>query len=295
MNEYPRKSDGTIDWDKYQKDLIEQRTLTHSNELLPLLEVANKIEWNRFFEHDAAIKEIAKELGSIDKKKFTDLFLSGLHTPYSNMALYCISILRTFPIHELSDELSAQGNCTICDSGVKFHTSDGIEDFYTSCFERYGCSRDIYPMIFVLKIVNNSETPIPTTYDFEIFRQIINTLKTEKCTYREVIKIIKKFEFVKKIEKEIKTNLKNQGKPCGKASIQSEQKIEMILSMLGVSGILHTEKHKGPFYEYRKQTDLPRAGGGRSDGDYPACWWTSEDGIDSDAFDYWFGNYKELR
>jgi hypothetical protein len=58
---------------------------------------------------------------------------------------------------------------------------------------------------------------------------------------------------------------------------------DVIIGILGVCGILQTTDHPGysqSFVRYRDRELPPRR---FTDQDYPACWWTAADGVDSDA------------
>jgi len=64
--------------------------------------------------------------------------------------------------------------------------------------------------------------------------------------------------------------------------------IRSLIEILGCCGILTSEKRTGPLYEYINIASSPRKSN-RSDWSYPVCFWTGQDGLDKDAYDFWFG------
>ena len=69
--------------------------------------------------------------------------------------------------------------------------------------------------------------------------------------------------------------------------------IECLLQTLGFCGILETEKHKSPFHGYINLGTAPKRSH-NSNWEYPVDFWTPADGINREAFKFWFGNYPEL-
>ena len=58
-----------------------------------------------------------------------------------------------------------------------------------------------------------------------------------------------------------------------------------------VKKVMRSETRKGPLYEYINFASCPRKSS-RSDWPYPVDFWTGQDGLNKDAYDFWFGKYE---
>lgn len=56
-----------------------------------------------------------------------------------------------------------------------------------------------------------------------------------------------------------------------------------MIGILGVCGILQTAAHHGYANAYVSKCDRQLPGRRYVDQDYPACWWTAEDGVNDEA------------
>lgn len=70
-------------------------------------------------------------------------------------------------------------------------------------------------------------------------------------------------------------------------------KKKALLETLGYCSILETNEHKGFLKKYTNLASAPRKTHS-SDWNYPVDFWLGKDGINKDAFKFWFGEYKEL-
>ncbi|MHC6203981.1 hypothetical protein ACYULU_12405, partial [Breznakiellaceae bacterium SP9] len=204
---------------------IEAITLTHSPVLTSLFDTARSIDWSALLFHDSAVNALSEEYKKADKQKFTDLFLYSLSGPYSNAGLYALCIAKSFPLHELSTELTQQKNCKVCDSKPNYESDFPSESLLTGIFERSETNdRSLYSLLLMLKTVNNcADLPAPTPEDFEIFKEIISLLKRTDLSAAKTVAEIKKYNFVKKWAHYRKEDMKNQGKPT--SNINSDKYI----------------------------------------------------------------------
>ena len=269
--------------------------------------------------HDEAITKIFYEYESVPKKRYTDLFLSSLTSSKWNSGLYVYAKMKTFPNHnftEREDGLSPKAlaaltdeqklsyqriqPCKICAATRQDNSSSEWQGVSRDVWDdRFyfiaGVSTDnIYNWLYILQRINQNENTLKVTkQEYDMFKEILHCLQnTEPDTkIRDVNKRLKKASFFKPLA----TRMKDGGLKADGISINQtcSYKVQCILETLGVCGILRTEKHKGPFYEYTSPASPPRTSRS-SDWSYPVDFWKGSDGIDWEAFYYWFGDYEEL-
>ncbi|MCL2023095.1 MAG: hypothetical protein FWG82_01850 [Oscillospiraceae bacterium] len=244
--------------------------------------------------HDEAMNRLFSEYEIADQKRYTDFFLSQLSDSNWNSGLYVYAAMKTFPKHVFSSEETHTNRrtdpCHICSS---YRENINDESKYHTCFFVAGLkANDIYKRFYVLNHINNFDNAICINdYDFTMFREILLFLQEAEleATIRDIQKLMKKSNFYKHLLDRMKSNGMTKG-----ASSVANEKIQFILEALGVCGVLHTENQKAPFYEYINLAVAPRSSR-NSDWAYPVDFWRGQHGIDWDAFDYWFGGYKELK
>ena len=259
--------------------------------------------------HNETVKELFAEYKSANKKRYTDFFLSSLSRSLWNSGLYVYAAMKTFPKHNFTEpensvnpEIYAKWTeeekqryrrtipCEIC-SSYREDINKG-KDYDTSYFVAGLNTNNIYERLYIIQHINRLDRiPDITEQDFNMFKEIMLCLKNAEpnAKIRDIHKQLKQSDFYKPLVNRIKAEQMKQG-----ASQTANDKIKSILETLGVCGILHTEKHKSPFYEYTNLAVAPRSSHS-SDWAYPVDFWRGKDSIDWDAFVYWFGNYEELK
>ena len=227
--------------------------------------------------HDNAISQLFYEYKKISKESVTDIFLASLSTNESGWraTLGVYSIMQTFPEHSYIERDTSSGihntnPCKICSS---FRNS--YADFKRFADNLRLSSDDfmhnIYSYLFILWNFNN-RMPCnikPRTEDLDIFLSMMEFIKSEKeCKNpSELHKRLIKSKILK--------------------SFNGAQ-IRSLIEILGYCGILTSEKRKGPLYEYINIVSSSRKSS-RSDWSYPVDFWTGADGLNEDAYDFWFG------
>ena len=133
---------------------------------------------------------------------------------------------------------------------------------------------NILTLYYYLLQTNRTEFVKPTESDFRIFSEILTILLAadEKDTVKKTVQL--------KI-----------GKIKGFKSTTEQRKA--LLETLGYCSILETNEHKGFLKKYTNLASAPRKTHS-SDWNYPVDFWLGKDGINKDAFKFWFGEYKEL-
>ena len=222
--------------------------------------------------HDNAVEIAFKELNSCNKKQITNLFLASLSTHNLDwrIGLSAFAVMQTFPRHTF--ESRGNGYCEICGSEKQ---SEVDLNFINQV--RYTCGGiigyEIYDFAFLLSQQNNLTDITPTDEDFRIFNEII-TLIVTSSNDETPTSLQRKLRTVK----DFKSN---------------EEERRCLLATLGFCSILETEEHKGFLTAFTNLGLSPRKSRS-SDWLYPVDWWKGKDGINKDAFDFWFGQYKKI-
>jgi hypothetical protein len=260
--------------------------------------------------HDEAIKKLFLEYRNADKKRYTDFFLSELSDSKFNSGLYVYASMKTFPKHSfttnpdnVSLDIYSKWNdeekmdhhrtepCCVCSAYRQDISENVYEDKY---YFIAGIPVDvIYEKLYVMQRINRSKKILNITeYDFTIFKEILSYLKNAEpeTSIRDIHKQIKKSLLYKSLINRMKID--GIGIEEGVSNAASN-KIQAIIETLGICGILQTVKHKAPFYEYINLSVAPRTSRS-SYWAYPVDFWKGKDGINKEAFDYWFGDYIEL-
>lgn len=251
-------------------------------------------------QHDKAVELLKNEYMAGQKFIYTNLFLSSLSGKNKNSALCTYALMRTYPTHiflpyphsleNINCNLRKVTPCYICSSYYELKDFqygtfyDGISGFVR---------HDVYSMLDVLHTVNHMrQIPQPTDRDIQILIEILEALLMcdKNDTIRTVAKRLKTYTFFKAWVEEERTYRKMKRIAQRGAVDELSVRLQRVLETLGVCGILHTEKQKGAFFEYVTIGSPPRSSH-NSDWYYPVDFWCGKDGVDWEAFQFWFGDY----
>ncbi len=231
--------------------------------------------------HDECVNYLVCEKNKHPKRHFVNLFLASLSTRYLDWrcGLPVFAILQNFPQHDIIIEYwepvkdNVFERCKICKFDKERKENFIFENQIR--FEIGGLiSHNLKNYFLFLREHNKLEEVKPTQQDLEIF-----------STLMEIIINVKDNENVKT---EVQKNI---GKIKGFKSNIYQRKV--LLETLGYCGILETSEHKSPFHEFILMNYAPRTSIS-SDWLYPVDFWKGKDGINKQAFKFWFGEYKEL-
>jgi hypothetical protein len=252
------------------------------NELFQYAENKGYLFKEEIISHDNAIHQLFYEYKKITKRSVTDAFLASLSENKNGWraCLGVYSIMQKFPIHAYTerDTTSVIQNSNPCEVCSSFRNSYAnyknwgnylrlsSDDFF----------HDIYNYLFILWEFNNrlSFNIKPQSEDFDLFLNIIRFIKSEK-------KVKNPSELHKSLIKSKILRLFNGAQ------------VRSLIETLGYCSILTIEKEKGPLYKYINFASAPKKSN-RSDWPYPVEFWTGIDGLNKDAFNFWFGDYSEL-
>jgi hypothetical protein len=226
--------------------------------------------------HDEAVKLAFEAFEQCKKAHITNLFLFSLssYRLECRIGLSVFAIMHSFPKHTFepaSPQLLKQ--CRVC---AATPTEDVNLSFANRIRFNSGGSggSKVYEYHFYLQKHLELPNLLPNEDDFDIFKAIlelvINAPVDEKPnTLQKKVAKIKGFK-------------------------SNEEQRRALLEALGYCSILETDEHKGFLSQYTNLGLAPRKSH-RSDWRYPFDWWEGKDGINKEAFKYWFGSYEELK
>ena len=219
--------------------------------------------------HDEVIDFALGHLQYIDSKSVSNAFVSSLETRelYYRSALGSYSILR----HQKPHIHEGDGiYCTYC--GEYANPKKKPIDLNVLNFERikWGGVRHLSPIYsgFDLSLFMDLPPATPTPAAIGILKRILEVIENAPAETTS-----------SQLEKVVGKNLKSN---------KSER--EVLIAILGFSGVLEIDGHDG-FLDRFIRADLREIPSRRFvDMPYPACWWTGESGINKKAVDFWFGH-----
>ena len=229
--------------------------------------------------HDECIAELFDKKNIRLKKSYIQLFLSSLSTGYFDWrsGLPVFAILQTFPKHDYknsSSDLEAHNPpCAFC-SDLEV-TKENFNLFNKIRFKNGGLLfHNLKCYAFYLKEHSKLDVVEPSKEDINIFLTImdliVNAGENEKA------------------KKEVESKI---GRITSFRSNKEQRKV--LLETLGYCSILETVTHKGSWTKFTNLGNAPRANI-NSDWEYPVDFWVGKDGINREAFEFWFGEYPEL-
>jgi len=250
--------------------------------------------------HDEAVEKLLIAHKVAEKKHYTDLFLSGISGPTLNSGLCAYAKNKNFISHthiytgtEPAD-YPEMVSCQICGCYLEggYYDSALSRGLY---FEVAGPDGNMYKDIYVMEMCNKIEniSPIQDS-DFAMFKEIMLHLKNAEPNDKinSVLSKLKYASFFPILADSIKSYNKS-GTNMWKDTARN--RVKTILEILGLCGILHTEEHKGSFYEYANWNTVHEEIRNKTNWRYPVAYWKGKDAIDWKAFEYWFGEYDALK
>ena len=238
--------------------------------------------------HDESIDELFLQYDKCqnDKDKIVAFFLASLstHNLLWRGFLSAFAITRTYPRHHFklknSEDDPYNERCAICAGRSYVGLNNERYNFFLDISKKFGgvgVFTGIEQCIVLLTEFNKvaDKNVLPKDDDFSIFSDIMSILINASQSDSIKTEIIQK---IKRIT-DFKTN---------------KYQTKTILETLGVCGILETEKYKSPFHHYVNLGLAPKKSHS-SEWEYPVDFWTPSDGINKEAFKFWFGSYPQLK
>jgi hypothetical protein len=236
--------------------------------------------------HDMWNVKLFEEYAKCSKETIVASFLASFSSNKRELrsGLPVFAIMQTFPNHKFilrdNQDLKRESPCGICSTayGYPKELNEKNLEILHLCINEGGLLghrlSNYYNYLYVFNTNKEIENVKVNEEDIRIFSEILD--------------ILLNIEEDATLKKEV---LKNIGKIKG-FKTKPEQR-QVLLETLGYCSILDTEKHKGLLEEYTNLAVAPRKTHS-SDWNYPVDFWLGKDGINKQAFKFWFGNYKEL-
>jgi hypothetical protein len=218
------------------------------------------------FSHGDIVRRAIEVRSRIEPYAVAQAFLASLTTRRLEFrsALGSYAVLRHFPPHEHHDPDSP---CPVCD---EYDTPDEDVDLNVLNFERFkwGGVRHNQPFYatFDLEQFLSIDPPSPTDADSATFLAILRAIEA-----------VAPGTTAPRLEKALVGLLPS-----------NESEREILVNILGYTGILAVPDHPGHFTEFVTPGKWESPPHGLSDVDYPACWWQGRYGIDRAALRFWF-------
>lgn len=218
-----------------------------------------------------------------DKDKIVSFFLASLSS--RNLLwrsfLSAFAIMQTYPKHYYKPMFNddPHGICKVC-SEMEYYGFKINEDYLSVLKQVEGGGGIATPNIrYYIVILNEfikvKESRItPTEIDIEIFSRIMEVITSANIEHTLKKELLKQIGII--------PNFKSNS---------YERKV--LLETLGFCSILETTKYKGLLYTYVNLPYTPKKTR-NSDWNYPVDFWSVTDGINKEAFKFWFGSYPQL-
>jgi len=221
--------------------------------------------------HDEAISQLRTAAAKLEPRLVADGFLASLSTRRLEWrsALGSYSVARPMLGHDANFSAS-QLQCPTC--GLYDYVHYKEHDLNVLSFERlkWGGVRHSDPIYAALdlELFFSNPPPPPTATDISIFRDMVTALSAAPAGVTSA-----------KLHKYLPASLK-----------ANKAERDQLVAILGLCGVLATAAHPGFFDRYVpvQQRALPNRH--HIDMAYPACWWSSSDGVNMVRLKELFGH-----
>jgi hypothetical protein len=211
--------------------------------------------------HDDVIKQIAELTKRLTIKDVSQQFIASLSTRRLDLrsALGSYIVGKSLSVHPFTGE---EHHCEYCGGNSKTREK---QDLNVLNFERFkwGGVRHLDPLYiaFDLQQFVNTEKLVPTSEDYEILNQLLNTIQEFPHQGK-----------IRDLEKALKTVLKS-----------NKEEREVLLHILGYCSILAGDEYPGFMAKFIPFGERELPNHSKNDWDYPVCWWTGKSGLNREA------------
>lgn len=220
-------------------------------------------------DHDGLVEKCLTVRSRVELAHVANAFVTSLSTRQLayRSALGSYALLRHFPAHAWTGH---DRTCAVC-GGYKQSEKNG-EDINVLNFERHkwGGVRHLQPLYAAFDLEQFLLLPPAEVEPAHIF------------LFKELLRNIERVP--------VGTSSTKLQSYLSKALKSNKAERDILIGVLGIAGLLETEKHRGFLHSFvpEHKRDLP----GRRfvDMAYPACWWSQSDGINRRAIEVWFGH-----
>lgn len=217
--------------------------------------------------HDDYVSKLTEVIARCEKRAVANAFLASLSSRRLDWRspLGSYAVFRAVKPHVVP---ACSSRCDYCGMSTK----RTMLDLNVLNFERlkWGGVRhsNVECALFDLSIFTKATVPLPTPSDLDIFREIIGACKSASNDVTS-----------SSLHKQLPRSLKG-----------NKAEKNTLIAILGFTGILGTTEHPGfnrTFVPFCAR-DIPNRR--FVDMDYPACWWTGEDGVKQQSVSDYFGH-----
>ncbi|MET3028823.1 hypothetical protein ABXT06_19250 [Flavobacterium sp. UW10123] len=236
--------------------------------------------------HNIWNDKLFKEYKKTTKEKIVASFLASFSSnkPELRSGLPVFAIMQTLPDHEFilveDQTLIRESPCAICSTAFGYPKElDGEEkEILNLCIGSGGLiGNDLSDYYYYLHSFNNNKSD-----------EIMGVEDEDIRIFSEILDILLNVEENDTLKKEVLRSMKKiKGFKTG------QEQSQVLLETLGYCSILETTKYKGLLKEYTNLAIAKRKTHS-SDWRYPVDFWIGKDGINKEAFKFWFGDYKQL-
>lgn len=218
--------------------------------------------------HDEAVEACFKAFHPGDKRKFSNLFVSGLGSgrPEWRSGLGAFALMQSMPRHDFRP--NAAGICDVCSGRER---EDALDLTYMNHLRftvgGFVMAMRPYEIQFFLAQQNLIDDHAPADDEVGLLRRFLNAARQadNSVTPLGLQKILKGLEGPK----------------------MSNDQLRCVIETLGLCGILQTESHPGYLDRFTSPGLAPHKTHS-SDWAYPVDFWTGKDGLNERAVDFWF-------
>lgn len=217
--------------------------------------------------HAQVLCRLMSAVGKLNSRVVADAFLASLSTHRLDWrsALGSYAVFHTLQVHSPTQD---HHRCECCG----MYLNGAADDFSLMNFERlkWGGVRHLYPTyaMFDLELFLDYPAPTPTSEDIGIFRALLATIANAPPK-------VSSASMQNNFSRVLKSN-------------KAER--DCILAILGYCGILGTPAHPGFGVGFVPASQRPLPDRRFVDMPYPACWWSSDIGVNEGRLREYFGH-----
>ena len=217
--------------------------------------------------HDQIVQDAVNAVSKVNRETVANAFVLSLSSRRLDIrsALGSYAVLQHFPVHSAPSSIRI---CPICRT-INEEQTEELNVLNLERFKFGGVRHDnpIYASLD-LDLFSRLRIDVPTNGDVALLKVMLAAIKNAPSN-------VAAEQLEGLLPKDLKSN-KNER--------------HVLIGILGLCGILETKDHHGYFREYvpYEKRELPDRR--FVDMAYPSCWWSSRDGINDEAVNYWFGH-----
>ena len=217
--------------------------------------------------HAEFVERLYIEVARCNRVDAANAFLASLSSRRLDWrsALGSYAVFHLMKPHTYSEDSRSCGHCGM-------YLTKHLIDLNILNFERikWGGVRhsQVEYALLDLTLFNECPSPVPTSEDFEIFRELIDTCR--------------------RVEKQVTSSALHKHLPQRVKGNKAER--DILIAILGLAGILAIAEHPGFASTFIPVSARELPNRRFVDMSYPTCWWSGEAGVNEGALAYFFGH-----